>query len=113
MQRAGIAKIMLLNSKIILLDEPTKGLDAYSKEEIGEILIKLKYIGVTIVLVSHDIEFSARYSDRCAMFFDGSIVLEGISKEFFLGNNFYTTVSNRIARNIFEYTLTYEDVVKL
>lgn len=113
LQRAGIAKIMLLNPKIILLDEPTKGLDAYSKEEIGEILIKLKDMGVTIVLVSHDIEFSARYSDRCAMFFDGSIVSEGTPKEFFLGNNFYTTVSNRIARNIFEDTLTYEDVVKL
>ena len=70
-------------------------------------------MGVTIVLVSHDIEFSARYSDRCAMFFDGSIVSEGTPKEFFLGNNFYTTVSNRIARNIFEDTLTYEDVVKL
>lgn len=113
LQRAGIAKIMLLNPKIVLLDEPTKGLDAYFKEELGELLLKLKKMGVTIVLVSHDIEFCARYSDRCAMFFDGGIVSEGTPKEFFLGNNFYTTVSNRIARNIFEDTLIYEDVVKL
>ncbi|WP_270772140.1 ABC transporter ATP-binding protein [Intestinibacter bartlettii] len=113
LQRAGMAKVMLLNPKIILLDEPTKGLDAYCKEEIGKMLMKLRDMGVTIVVVSHDIEFSARYSDRCAMFFDGSIVSEGTPKEFFLGNNFYTTVSNRIARNIFEDTLIYEDVVSL
>ena len=113
LQRAGMAKVMLRNPKIILLDEPTKGLDAYCKEEIGKMLMKLRDMGVTIVVVSHDIEFSARYSDRCAMFFDGSIVSEGTPKEFFLGNNFYTTVSNRIARNIFEDTLIYEDVVSL
>lgn len=113
LQRAGMAKVMLLNPKIILLDEPTKGLDAYCKEEIGKMLMKLRDMGVTIVVVSHDIEFSARYSDRCAMFFDGSIVSEGTPKEFFLGNNFYTTVSNRIARNIFEDTLIHEDVVSL
>ena len=113
LQRAGMAKVMLLNPKIILLDEPTKGLDAYCKEKIGKMLMKLRDMGVTIVVVSHDIEFSARYSDRCAMFFDGSIVSEGTTKEFFLGNNFYTTVSNRIARNIFEDTLIYEDVVSL
>ena len=113
LQRAGMAKVMLLNPKIILLDEPTKGLDAYCKEKIGKMLMKLRDMGVTIVVVSHDIEFSARYSDRCAMFFDGSIVSEGTPKEFFLGNNFYTTVSNRIARNIFEDTLIYEDVVSL
>lgn len=113
LQRAGIAKIMLSNPNIILLDEPTKGLDAYFKEEIGELLLKLKSIGITIIMVSHDIEFSARYSDRCAMFFDGAIVSEGTPKEFFSGNNFYTTVANRISRNIFDDALIYEDVVKL
>lgn len=113
LQRAGIAKVMLLNPKIILLDEPTKGLDAHFKEEIGNILLKLNKLGITIVLVSHDIEFSARYSHRCAMFFDGDIVSEGSPREFFLGNNFYTTVANRIGRNIFKDALLYEDVVNL
>lgn len=113
LQRAAIAKIMLSNPKIILLDEPTKGLDAYFKEEIGDLLLKLKSIGITIIMVNHDIEFSARYSDRCAMFFDGVIVSEGTPKKFFIGNNFYTTVANRIARNIFDDALIYEDVVKL
>lgn len=113
LQRAGIAKIMLLNPNIILLDEPTKGLDAYHKEEVANILLKLKAMGVTIIIVSHDIEFSARYSDRCAMFFDGMIVSEGTPREFFIGNNFYTTVANRMSKNIFDDALLYEDVVNL
>ncbi|MCR8743803.1 ABC transporter ATP-binding protein [Romboutsia lituseburensis] len=113
LQRAGLAKIMLSNPQIILLDEPTKGLDNQSKEDISKVLLKLKSMNVTIILVSHDIEFSARYSDRCAMFFDGMIVSEGTPRQFFLGNNFYTTVANRMTRNIFEDTLIYEDVVKL
>ncbi|MGL5695143.1 MAG: ABC transporter ATP-binding protein [Peptostreptococcaceae bacterium] len=113
LQRAALAKIMLLRPKILLLDEPTKGLDFYNKEEIGKILIALKSMGVTVVIVSHDIEFVARYSDRCAMFFDGYIVSEGEPKKFFCGNNFYTTISNRISRDIFEDVLLYEDVVEL
>lgn len=113
LQRVALAKIMLLKPKIILLDEPTKGLDYYYKEEIGNILLMLKEMGVTIVVVSHDIEFSARYSERCAMFFDGYVVCEGEPRKFFCGNNFYTTISNRISRNIFEDVLIYEDVVKL
>ena len=112
-QRAALAKIMLLNPKILLLDEPTKGLDAYSKEEIGETLLKLKSSGITIVIVTHDIEFSANYSDRCAMFFDGSIVSEGEPREFYGGNSFYTTAANRMVKDISKNAVTYKDVVNL
>lgn len=112
LQRAAMAKIMLLNPKIILLDEPTKGLDSYYKEQIGNILNNLRLQGMTIIMVTHDIEFSAKYSDRCAMFFDGTIVSEAETREFFNNNNFYTTSANRITRNIFENILIYEDVVK-
>lgn len=113
LQRAGLAKIMLLNPSIILLDEPTKGLDAHHKEDIANVLIKLKERGLTLVIVSHDIEFSARYSDRCAMFFDGTVVSESNPRKFFNGNSFYTTVANRISRGIFEDAILYEDIVDL
>ena len=104
---------MLLNPSIILLDEPTKGLDAHHKEDIANVLIKLKERGLTLVIVSHDIEFSARYSDRCAMFFDGTVVSESSPRKFFNGNSFYTTVANRISRGIFEDAILYEDIVDL
>lgn len=112
-QKAALAKVLLLNPKILLLDEPTKGLDAYSKEVMGELILKLKEDGITILLVSHDIEFCARYSDRCAMFFDGGIVSEGNPVEFFRGNKFYTTVANRMTRDFFYDGITSEDVVEL
>lgn len=111
-QKVALAKLILLNPKIVLLDEPTKGLDAQSKEELGEILKKLGSQDVTIIAVTHDIEFAAEYADRCAMMFDGDIVSEGKPGEFFAGNNFYTTAANRIAREVFPNAVTCEDVIE-
>ncbi|MDR3544024.1 MAG: energy-coupling factor transporter ATPase [Desulfosporosinus sp.] len=112
-QKVALAKLLLLKPKILLLDEPTKGLDAESKEGLGKILKKLCSQDMAIVIVTHDIEFAAEYADQCAMMFDGDIVSEGKAKEFFAGNNFYTTAANRIARGIFPKAVTCEDVIAL
>lgn len=111
-QKVALAKLLLLNPKILLLDEPTKGLDAESKEELGKILKRLGNQEVAMVIVTHDIEFAAEYADHCAMMFDGDIVSEGKAKEFFAGNNFYTTAANRMARGIFPNAVTCEDVIE-
>lgn len=111
-QRAALAKLLLRDPDILLLDEPTKGLDAQFKVEFAAILQTLLAAGVCIVMVSHDIEFCAKYADRCALFFDGSIVTEGTPTEFFSGNSFYTTSANRIARNMIPHAVTTEDVVE-
>ncbi|MDD4646560.1 MAG: energy-coupling factor transporter ATPase [Bacteroidales bacterium] len=110
-QRVALAKILLLEPEIILMDEPTKGLDNYFKEKLARILKKLLKGSSTIVLVSHDIEFCGRYGDRCAMFFDGSIVTDNTPNRFFSGNSFYTTAANRMSRHIFENAVTPEDVI--
>lgn len=110
-QRAALAKLLLLSPDILLLDEPTKGFDAEFKIEFAAILKKLLSAGVCIVMVSHDIEFCAQYADRCALFFDGTIVAEGESSEFFSNNNFYTTAATRIARNIIPNAVTTEDII--
>lgn len=110
-QRMALAKLLLLQPDILLLDEPTKGLDAQFKIEFAAILKTLLRAGVCIVMVSHDIEFCAQYADRCALFFDGIIVMEGTPTEFFSGNSFYTTSVNRMARDIFPGAVTTEDVV--
>ena len=81
-QRAALAKVMLMEPEILLLDEPTKGMDAHFKAEFGEILEDLKARGVTVVMVSHDIEFCAAYADRCALFFDGNITASGEPRGF-------------------------------
>ncbi|MGG1556428.1 ABC transporter ATP-binding protein [Paenibacillus ferrarius] len=109
-QRAALAKVLLLNPRILLLDEPTKGLDAFYKAKLGGILSKLHENGVTILLVSHDIEFCARYGERCAMFFDGSVVTAGPAAAFFAGNRFYTTAANRMARHLWPSAVLSEEV---
>ncbi|MDR0838095.1 MAG: ATP-binding cassette domain-containing protein [Oscillospiraceae bacterium] len=110
-QRAALAKVLLLQPKILLLDEPTKGLDAEFKLTFAAILRKLTAAGVAVVMVSHDVEFCAEHADRCAMFFDGNIVTEGAPREFFSGNSFYTTSANRMARHVLPEAVTANDVI--
>ena len=110
-QRAALAKVLLLRPEILLLDEPTKGLDAEFKVCLAEILQVLLAQGVTIVMVSHDLEFCAGYAHRCALFFDGGIVTQGPPRSFFSGNSFYTTSANRMARTLLPKAVTPEDVI--
>jgi energy-coupling factor transport system ATP-binding protein len=110
-QRAALAKVLLLQPKILLLDEPTKGLDAEFKLTFAAILKKLTNAGVAVVIVSHDVEFCAEYADRCAMFFDGNIVTEAEPRKFFSGNSFYTTSANRMSRHVLPDAVTANDVI--
>ncbi|MDD6308856.1 MAG: energy-coupling factor transporter ATPase [Clostridia bacterium] len=110
-QRAALAKVLLMSPRILLLDEPTKGLDAHFKQIFADIIRNLKTNGVTIVMVSHDIEFCAEYADRCAMFFDGNITSVGDPRAFFSGKNFYTTSANRMARARLPEAVLAEDII--
>jgi len=110
-QKAALAKILLLNPQILLLDEPTKGFDAHFKEIFGNILRDLQALGKTIIIVSHDIEFCALYTDRCALIFDGDITSQGPAKEFFTSNTFYTTSVNKMAKNIINTAVTVADLI--
>ena len=110
-QRAALCKVLLLDPEILLLDEPTKGLDAEFKQELASILRALTAGGVTILMVSHDVEFCARYAHRCALFFDGSIVTEGAPRACLSGNSFYTTTADRMARELCPGAVTPEDVM--
>lgn len=110
-QRAALAKVLLTKPDILLMDEPTKGLDAGLRQSLAEILRGLTARGVTVIMVSHDIEFCARHAHRCALFFDGGIVTEAQPREFFSGNSFYTTAANRMARDILPEAVTPEELI--
>ena len=107
-QRAAIVKILLSSPDILLLDEPTKGLDAFAKKELGEFL---RSVDLPILLVTHDLEFAAAYSDRCGLLFDGAVTSENRSKEFFLGNNFYTTPVVKMTKDMSYGAVTVEDII--
>lgn len=112
-QKAALAKVLLTNPKILLLDEPTKGIDACSKLGLAKIIEELKASGITVITVTHDVEFAAMTADRCSMFFDGEIVSTDVPYRFFAENNFYTTSASRISRGYFNNAILCEQVAEL
>lgn len=112
-QRAALAKVLLTKPRLLLLDEPTKGIDCFFKETFAKILADLKARGITVVMVSHDVEFCARYADVVAMFFDGQILTADTPRRFFGANSFYTTAAHRMSRHVFDGAVTAEDVIAL
>ncbi len=109
-QRAALAKALLCEPEILLLDEPTKGMDAEFKSDFAEIINSLKKRGCTVIMISHDVEFCAKYADLCAMLFDGEIASASSAHRFFNENRFYTTAAGRMARGIIENAVTDEDI---
>ena len=112
-QRAALAKVLLTEPRLLLLDEPTQGMDGFFKEKLARILEKLKAQGMTVVMVSHDVEFCAQYGDLISMFFDGQILTTAPPRRFFGQNSFYTTAANRMSRCMFQNAVTAEHVVAL
>lgn len=111
LMRSAIVKVLLTEPDILLLDEPTRGLDEVLKQELADILNGLISRGMTVVMVSHDLEFVAGHADRCAMFFDGKAVSVEERRKFFVNNSFYTTAAGRMSRNILENVVTSEDII--
>ncbi len=112
-QLAALARVLSAKPKLLLLDEPTKGLDAASRERITDILRRLRDGGMTILAVTHDAEFAADAADRCALFFRGEIVSTGTPREFFAANSFYTTAANRMTRGRYDGIVTLPEAVEI
>lgn len=112
-QKAALGKILLLQPEILLLDEPTKGIDAFSKQTLRTILKELQAQGLTIIMVTHDVEFAALISDRCGLFFDNDMVSMDTPIEFFSSNNYYTTAASRMSRHLFNKTITSQDIIAI
>lgn len=112
-QKAALGKVLLLEPKILLLDEPTKGIDAHAKKMLQQILKDLQAQGMTIILVTHDIEFTSEVADRVGLYFDSNIISVNTPKQFFTHNNFYTTAANRMTKHIYENVTTFDEIITL
>lgn len=97
-QKVLIARALAQEPRVLLLDEPTKGMDGAFKEEFGALLRALCAQGAAVCVVSHDVEFCAQYADRCGLLFRGEVVTENAARAFFSDHYFYTTAAARIAR---------------
>lgn len=110
-QRAALALVLLSDPDILILDEPTKGTDACFKLKLADIIKNLKKGGKTVIMVSHDIEFCAKYADCVGMVFDGQLISENTPRSFFADNRFYTTGAAVMSRGIIENAVTDSDII--
>ena len=113
LQRAALAKVLLRKPKLLLLDEPTKGMDSIFKAEFAAILDRLCREGVTVVMVSHDVEFCAEYAQLVGLFFDGQLITTGTPQTLFGSNSFYTAAVSRMSRHVFRNAVTSEQAAAL
>lgn len=112
LQRAAICKVLLTKPDILLMDEATKGFDNFAKENLGRILKSLTDRDITVLLVTHDLEFAASFADRCGLLFNGGITSEGITRQFFRENIFYTTSAAKMAKGIIDNAVTVDDIIR-
>lgn len=109
-QKVALALVLLSRPQLLLLDEPTRGLDPIWKLQLARILQELQRQGSGILMVSHDIEFTARFARRCALLFHGRVVAPDTPRDFFRQNYFYTTVVQRALGDRLPRALALEDV---
>ena len=107
---AALIKVLLSEPEVLLLDEPTKGMDREHSRKFGNLLKKLSGQGMTIFLVSHDLEFCAEYADRVGMMFDGKIEGIDVPEQFFVQNYFYTTTCAKITRDFKDVIILPQEV---
>lgn len=110
LQLAALALILLADPVVLLLDEPTKGLDPAAKERLGRLLRRLAR-EKTVVMASHDVEFAAAFAHQCALLFDGQVLPPAAPRRFFSENYFYTTAVSRVFRPVRPEAVTWRDVV--
>ncbi len=112
MQKIAILKALSENPDILILDEPSKGLDPISRLKLAKILSKLQSNGLTIIMSNHDLSFVSNTCNRCMMLFDGAIQIDSSPRDVFSNNNFYTTFVNRIVKEHIPDGIVIRDLIK-
>jgi energy-coupling factor transport system ATP-binding protein len=110
-QKVVLALVLMADPELILMDEPTKGLDPLAKRDLAKWLDRIRKTGKTILMVSHDIEFAAAHASQCGLLFDGSIIAVDNPATFFTENYYYTTMIHRMVRENLEKEVTEEGVM--
>jgi energy-coupling factor transport system ATP-binding protein len=105
-QRVALASVLVTKPKLLLLDEPTRGLDYQLKEALGEILLSLVKEGTTILMIAHDVEFAAEYADDIVLFNDGSVIGSGCKFEMLTDSTFYSPQMSRLFNDFEERIVT-------
>jgi energy-coupling factor transporter ATP-binding protein EcfA2 len=110
-QRTALAAILAAEPQILLLDEPTRGLDYQQKEALTTFLQAEKARGRTIVMATHDVELVARCADRVVLLGDGQIAVDGPARQVMSESLVFSSQINKLFRD--PALLTVEDVLRL
>lgn len=111
-QRVALAAVLIAEPQVILLDEPTRGLDYQLKEDLGEFLKELQQEGKAVVVVTHDVEFAAQYGQSIVLMSQGSIIAQGAKKAMLTQSTFY---SPQVSKLFYKYNndiLTIEEGIE-
>lgn len=108
-QRVALASVIVARPRLLLLDEPTRGLDCRLKRELGCFLAALASEGVAVVMVTHDVEFAAEYAWRVVIISDGRVICDGPKHEVLGSSLFYSPQMTRLFRGFDEGVLTVEE----
>ena len=111
-QLLGLGLALMTEPQVLLLDEPTKGLDPDTKLRIGQLLQQAHETGLTIIMASHDMDFSAQFADTCTFMFNGRVNPPQATRLFFTQNFLATTAVNRLLRQQVPQALFSQDVVR-
>lgn len=107
-QRAALAAVLVSRPQLLMLDEPTRGLDYALKEELGSILQQLQTAGTAIMVVTHDVEFAAEYSEKIVLMGQGSIIAEGNKYAMLSDSTFYCPQISKLFNNMVEGVVTFK-----
>ncbi|TCO71478.1 ABC transporter ATP-binding protein [Marinisporobacter balticus] len=108
-QRVALGSILVMEPEILILDEPTRGLDRDLKERLGEIILNLKNKGKTVILVTHDVEFVGKFCERVCLMFDGSVAQVGSKYDVLTEGIYYATQMNKLFSGYVDKIITLED----
>jgi energy-coupling factor transport system ATP-binding protein len=111
-QRVALASVVVARPRLLLLDEPTRGLDGRLKEELGAFLAGLAGEGAGVVVVTHDVEFAAQYADRVVIMSDGKVVADGPKREVLGSSLFCCPQMARVFRGLGDAVLTVEEALE-
>nr|WP_276538507.1 energy-coupling factor transporter ATPase [Dehalobacterium formicoaceticum] len=112
-QRVALASVLVCRPKLLLLDEPTRGLDYSLKEKLGKMLLDLQKEGISILMITHDVEFAAEYAEDILLMAGGRIVGQGDKYEMLADSTFYASQVSKLFRNIADRVVTLSQAQRI
>jgi energy-coupling factor transport system ATP-binding protein len=110
-QRVALASILVAEPQVLLLDEPTRGLDYVQKAALVAFLQRERARGRTIIMATHDVELVANCADRVILLGDGQVIVDGPARQVMSESLVFASQINKLFRN--PALLTVEDALSL